>query len=365
MVVSLGTSPTASAGSSSGSSRSCPRTSRCCGRPAPPTSPGWASTPAPHVPAAELRAAIERADVVVSHAGTGAALAALEAGQVPDPRAPAGEPRTSTSTTTSCRSRWTSRCATSPSCATSRTSSTTTCCWRLPGRSCGGRTCRDCPSPGSRTRRSRCRRPDEAEGGARGGRGNSDQHGRHEPTQEHLRRRRRHRRGGAGVAPHRPRPADHPGVTPGRQRHPGAAAHPERLRCRRGRRRRHGDRLADHRPRHLGGHHPARRPSTTRWSARCSTSTCSSASVLPRATFVFADPLAVLLGQPHGGARHRRCCRASACSAPRATCTRPCCDARCSSPGWRSSTSPRRSSAGSWGSRSRSPAAASGRSSPG
>jgi UDP-N-acetylglucosamine transferase subunit ALG13 len=36
-----------------------------------------------HVPAAELRAAIERADVVVSHAGTGAALAALEAGRCP------------------------------------------------------------------------------------------------------------------------------------------------------------------------------------------------------------------------------------------------------------------------------------------
>jgi UDP-N-acetylglucosamine transferase subunit ALG13 len=37
----------------------------------------------PHVPSAELRAAIERADVVVSHAGTGAALAALEAGRCP------------------------------------------------------------------------------------------------------------------------------------------------------------------------------------------------------------------------------------------------------------------------------------------
>ena len=37
----------------------------------------------PHVPAAELKAAIERADVVVSHAGTGAALAALEAGRCP------------------------------------------------------------------------------------------------------------------------------------------------------------------------------------------------------------------------------------------------------------------------------------------
>lgn len=36
-----------------------------------------------HVPAAELREAIERADVVVSHAGTGAALAALEAGRCP------------------------------------------------------------------------------------------------------------------------------------------------------------------------------------------------------------------------------------------------------------------------------------------
>jgi UDP-N-acetylglucosamine transferase subunit ALG13 len=36
-----------------------------------------------HVPSAELRAAIERADVVVSHAGTGAALAALEAGRCP------------------------------------------------------------------------------------------------------------------------------------------------------------------------------------------------------------------------------------------------------------------------------------------
>ena len=36
-----------------------------------------------HVPAAELRGAIERADVVVSHAGTGAALAALEAGRCP------------------------------------------------------------------------------------------------------------------------------------------------------------------------------------------------------------------------------------------------------------------------------------------
>ena len=36
-----------------------------------------------HVPSAELKAAIERADVVVSHAGTGAALAALEAGRCP------------------------------------------------------------------------------------------------------------------------------------------------------------------------------------------------------------------------------------------------------------------------------------------
>ena len=35
------------------------------------------------VPAAELQAAIERADVVVAHAGTGAALAALEAGRCP------------------------------------------------------------------------------------------------------------------------------------------------------------------------------------------------------------------------------------------------------------------------------------------
>lgn len=39
--------------------------------------------PRPHVPSAELRAAIERADVVISHAGTGAALAALEAGRCP------------------------------------------------------------------------------------------------------------------------------------------------------------------------------------------------------------------------------------------------------------------------------------------
>lgn len=37
----------------------------------------------PHVPSAELKAAIERSDVVVSHAGTGAALAALEAGRCP------------------------------------------------------------------------------------------------------------------------------------------------------------------------------------------------------------------------------------------------------------------------------------------
>jgi UDP-N-acetylglucosamine--N-acetylmuramyl-(pentapeptide) pyrophosphoryl-undecaprenol N-acetylglucosamine transferase len=37
----------------------------------------------PHVPSAELKAAIERADVVISHAGTGAALAALEAGRCP------------------------------------------------------------------------------------------------------------------------------------------------------------------------------------------------------------------------------------------------------------------------------------------
>lgn len=35
------------------------------------------------VPSAELRAAIERADVVISHAGTGAALAALESGRCP------------------------------------------------------------------------------------------------------------------------------------------------------------------------------------------------------------------------------------------------------------------------------------------
>jgi len=35
------------------------------------------------VPSAELKAAIERADVVISHAGTGAALAALEAGRCP------------------------------------------------------------------------------------------------------------------------------------------------------------------------------------------------------------------------------------------------------------------------------------------
>lgn len=37
----------------------------------------------PDVPSAELKAAIERADVVISHAGTGAALAALEAGRCP------------------------------------------------------------------------------------------------------------------------------------------------------------------------------------------------------------------------------------------------------------------------------------------
>lgn len=37
----------------------------------------------PHVPSAELKVAIERADVVVSHAGTGAALMALEAGRCP------------------------------------------------------------------------------------------------------------------------------------------------------------------------------------------------------------------------------------------------------------------------------------------
>ena len=54
---------------------------RCCGRPAARPSTTCRSEPRPFLPAADLTAALADADIVVSHAGTGSALANLAAGR--------------------------------------------------------------------------------------------------------------------------------------------------------------------------------------------------------------------------------------------------------------------------------------------